>query len=152
MSTSRIFEDIDRSLSLAGLHILGIIDETTGSPLFVYTVGMTKFKLPEVITFGVSHELVAPAINTYFRELARGLDPGPRVVTDWFSHPMHIVEASPSLVRPYAAQAYSYAEHKGWSLPRFVQWVWPDHKGRFPWEIGFDSKVATVQPLLRKID
>jgi len=32
--------------------------------------------------------------------------------------------------------------------PSFVQMVWPDASGKFPWERGYDADYATVQPLL----
>ncbi|RRU90106.1 DUF4262 domain-containing protein [Stutzerimonas xanthomarina] len=150
MRSDHIFRDIGQSVRLVGFHILGIEDAETGLPLFVYTVGMARLQLPDVISFGVRHDSIAPALNTYCLELITGKrKPGPAVIDDWFSVPVTVIEASASMARPYAIQAYAYSEHRGWAPPRFMQWVWPDKSGNLPWELGFDQALSLRQPVLR---
>lgn len=153
MSTmSPIFDQIKANVDRCGLHIQGVFPSAEG-PGFTYTIGFTRLGLPEVICFGLDMKMIAPFMNRYYDEIVnqKTRDAGPGMLMpedNWFNLPLSVINAEQSKASVHACQAFYFACDMKWDVPNFVQWVWCDHNGLFPWQKGFDGKYFPMQPIL----
>ena len=154
MTISPYFKQIKSNVDRVGLHLFGIFGSEDNPP-FTYTIGFAAHGLPEVIVFGLDMKMVAPFLNMYYDQIVnqKTREAGPAVLEgdDWFNMPMSVINCDPDKIEEYAVQAFAFAEDIGWSKPNFVQWVWPDTKGKLPWNAGYEKeKFGKVQPLLAR--
>ncbi len=153
MSISPFFDEIKANIDRCGLHIFGIAG-SKDSPSFTYTVGFAAHGLPEVIVFGINASLIVPYINRYYDEIVnrKTRDAGPGMLVpddDWFNLPMSVINADQAKASSYAPQAFYFACDMKWDVPNFVQWVWCDPDGKFPWQKGYDrARFEKYQPVL----
>jgi hypothetical protein len=119
-------------------------------PSFVHTVGFHSLGFPEVILFGINDKMAAHFINMYHAELLAGTkQPGQSVISDYFNLPVQVIEVDTEQVADLAWQTFDYYMHghpENVEIPRFVQWVFCDRNGRFPWEASFTAHFR--QPVL----
>lgn len=151
---SPYYQDIKQNIDRCGLHLFGIFGDAE-SPPFTYTIGFAAHGLPEVIVFGLDMRMVAPFLNRYYDEIVnqKTRDAGPAVIQgeDWFNMPMSVVNVESGRADEFAHQAIYFAQDAGWKKPEFVQWVWPDTKGKLPWQAGYEKeKFGKVQPVLAR--
>ena len=152
---SPYYGDIKQNVDRCGLHLFGIFGDEK-SPPYTYTIGFAAHGLPEVIVFGLDMRMVAPFLNRYYDEIVNQKTRcgGPGVLSpedDWFNMPMSVVNVESGRADDYAVQAFAFAEDMGWKKPEFVQWVWPDTKGKLPWQQGYEKeKFGKVQPVLAR--
>ena len=155
MPSSPYFEAIKANIDRCGLHIFGIGAGDDG-PGFTYTIGFAAHGLPEVIVFSLDMRMVGPFINRYYDEIVnkKTRDAGPAVLLpddDWFNLPLSVINVEPGRADRYAFQAIYFAEDMGWERPDFVQWVWSDTQGKFPWQEGFEKeRFGQAQPVLAR--
>lgn len=144
-------------------HILGTIRKDGWYPVhvaprgqeaeFSYSVGLyANYGQPEVVVVGMP-----PAVAQQFLDnlaaRVRQADP-PFALYQGYEG---IAEDSRIAFVPVAQRHVpGHFDYGGWfyrsvgvDVP-FVQMVWPDASGRFPWERGYDPVYAAVQPLLNK--
>lgn len=156
MTTSPFFDEIKANVDRCGLHIFGIAG-SKDSPSFTYTIGFAAHGLPEVIVFGLDSRMVGPYLNRYFDEIVnqKTRDAGPGMLMpedDWFNLPLSVINAEQNKANGYACQAAYFAEDMGWDAPNFVQWVWCDRNGLFPWQNGYDAVTFSKrQPVLGRL-
>lgn len=109
---------------------------------FAYTIGLTRYGLPEVLVTGVSPRRSMRMLNTAGRRAVGGEPPsagmqialpaGPLVEMVEVEHPdLHLIFAGPVLGEEVTA----------------LQAVWADSRGRWPWVAEFNNGRAT-QPVL----
>ncbi|MEG3143459.1 DUF4262 domain-containing protein [Sphingomonas sp. RT2P30] len=108
-------------------------------PGFSYTTGFWRNTgLPELIIFGLKHEIAHDVMWDLFRDAQAGrrLPCGVRTDAVFANLPAYV----------FLVARRHYAAHLGWSQ-RFYgdddfecrQIVWPDRNELFPWEAGFDE-------------
>jgi Domain of unknown function (DUF4262) len=117
-------------------------------PAWAYSVGIWHtFRGPEFSVFGLSLYTMAAIINVLGRRIADGaaIAPGDR---------LDDVSRCPFMIRPVheswrATSLFAVSDTiYGYLRPSYLQIVWPDLTGRWPWERGFDARFGDLQPLL----
>jgi Domain of unknown function (DUF4262) len=120
--------------------------EPNGSDVaFEYSIGMTQIGLPELIVFAlpwrVSHTVLEGAISVLRKE---GRPADGRVAQKILRGFPVVFKALPpdQTNKLYTCQAAFYYEPRPVSV---MQIVWPDKAGRFPWQLGCDTRIANAQ-------
>jgi hypothetical protein len=130
-----------------GWHVALIPGDEEG-PGFAYTIGLHQaFGKPEVIVFGIPQEVMHAIVNHAGEEFKAGRSiPLDRPLDGY-------LEGYPVVFK--RVKKAHYKEYFGYGLwfysgPKFtaIQCCWPDKKGRFPWDKGFEKKWLKAQPLL----
>ena len=120
-----------------------------GHPIaFGYSVGFTAtFGYPEAMVLGLGHETTAFVLSRLAEKLAAGERPEPGGFIELglnFPVVLRTVPAETARGRMYVANAFYEGRPDGYEA---VQVVWPDARGRFPWEAGHE-RTGSYQPLL----
>lgn len=146
-SDRKLLADIDR----IGWHVVGIEEDDEGPP-YAFSVGLFHtFEHPEIIIFGLNHEVAANLINNIGEQIRNGV----RYIEGEESE--HIVEGYAVAFRHVPKTSYrqlvGYARwfYRSDDFPA-LQCIWPDPAGRFPWQEGYDHGFLSRQPLLEKVD
>jgi hypothetical protein len=118
---------------------------------FAYTVGLAvTFHWPELICFGLDHEVAGAVLNNAVGELRnRAIRPVPGLeLCEVLEH---------GTVRLHAFSPAGYSDHLGWAMwyaareglnpAEFscLQVLWPDKSGRFPGDPACDPGIAEAQ-------
>ncbi|PPC84368.1 MAG: hypothetical protein CTY35_01820 [Methylotenera sp.] len=115
---------------------------------FAYTIGMADKGLPEIMMFGLPprdmNHMLSNAVNRLIsNKMVTGITNEEIAMC-----PIMVGEVDPDVAANYIIQANNRA---GKDLPA-LQLVWPDQEGLFPWERGFNQKMAAYQHILFKQD
>lgn len=117
-------------------------------PGWAFTVGLWHtFRSPEVAMFGVEVDDMQLCLNDVGAQIRAGDRLGPEELRGG------ILEDTAVTFRPVHHDWYrQYFTHALWFTQRaplpVVQLVWPDQKGRFPWETDCDPRCRYQQPQL----
>lgn len=117
---------------------LSIVNEwRSNGYLRSHSVGLTTFKLPEVIIYGLKETEVAPFFETYYQALR---DPGSLSV-----YPeLKVGKVAPdTAVRLVPLLKCIFPD--GFEL---IQILWPDERGLYPGQLWYDAKLKARQPKL----
>ncbi len=118
------------------------------APPWAYSVGMwLTCQSPELIVCGVPVQNAAGLINAIGGRIADGEQIGADdVLRDVCPAPLAIrpVDLSWRMTSMFAVSDEFY----GFVRPPYLQVVWADRNGRFPWEPGFATAFLGMQPLL----
>jgi hypothetical protein len=117
-----------------------------GLPGFSYTTGFwVSAQMPEIIIFSIKDAIAHDVLWDLFRDCQSGVKHPVSVRTD------QLFANLPAYLFPVARK--HYREHLGWSRWFYggdefpcLHLVWPDPKGVFPWEPGFDERFRSDQP------
>lgn len=147
---ARINAYMEKVASMVEEH--GWIVQAIGtSPMLFYTVGLAQKGLPELVITGISVEAAQSIINTFARKLVEGkftLDDAAMERGDKFDDVLENYSAKLRWVSPMQTRQLNVARVFAQSDEfRAVQIVWPDPKGRFEGEAGFEEKFAMHQDL-----
>jgi Domain of unknown function (DUF4262) len=117
-------------------------------PPWAYSVGIWHTHCgPELIMCGAPVENMGGIINSIGERIAAGvpIEAGDQV-DDLGPYPLAIrpVHQSWRMTSMFTISDCFY----GYVRPLYVQVVWPDRKGRFPCEPGFDTEFSADQPML----
>ena len=142
---------IRETIATHGVFIQGVFptEESQGVP-FAYSVGIptTVPGAAELIVLGLDPEMGAEIINSVMDRLKEGetLADGQQVegLIERFALTFRAVARQHYDGYVGAAQIYHQSRNE-WPL---LQIVWPDTKGRFPWQEGFEERFRDKQPLL----
>jgi hypothetical protein len=118
-------------------------------PRFGYSIGLYKeFNHPELIIIGLDAESTGAIINNVKNEIERGTKflEGINYTGFLLEFPMQFVEVQKEYYPDYLGYAGWYNDNSI-NFPT-LQLVWPDKKGIFPWEPGFNENFKFRQPLL----
>ena len=143
-----ILDDIAR----VGWSLLAIEADEHG-PAFVYSIGMMHtLNHPEIIMFGLDHNLMAHIINDMGDQIRGGRrfdEPGLfEDVLERFA--CKCVPVSEARHEDYLGYAMWHRRHVGKiGTLRAVQVLWPDKAGIFPDEPGCNPAIVKLQPLLQ---
>lgn len=150
MSMKEVHEQIRRHVDTVGHSVIGVGGEPDkGIPTFSYTIGLTKDRLPELLTFGLPMRVAQVLLNeiaALMRSGAIEVGEDPVRVEDVANFPLYVcpVWNSSDAVDEYCVQAGVFF---GPDNVTVAQVVWPDEDGKFPWENGFNQKYSPCNPL-----
>jgi hypothetical protein len=141
-STHRISEKLEDLIRSRGWAVVTV----SGRPGFSYSVGLAERDLPEIVVFGVGAEEGPKIIGDSART---ALDGGRLNMNE----PLHgLLNNFKAVLRSLAPDEIQLYLKAAWVRSSgkmdAVQLVWPDPKGKFHWEAGFDEKFLHYQPLL----
>jgi hypothetical protein len=119
------------------------------APPWAYSVGMwLSCQVPELVLCGLPVENGAAIINAIGARLADGADYcAGDLLDDVCPAPLALREVDASWRATNGLLAISNAFY-GMVRPPYLQVVWSDKNGRFPWEPGFQAAFDRMQPLL----
>ena len=132
-----------------GCHLVGILPEEN-FPQYVFSIGLfVNFGQPEVVMFDPDGNRAAKRINDICRRAASGdrFFAGDKTTPFLKHHRACLVDVPPEIYPQY----FGYAMWFYRSLPDpfpCLQFVWPDHEGRLPWEAAADARFKAMQPVL----
>jgi hypothetical protein len=138
---------IDEKIASVGWVVMSVeADRVRREPGFSYTVGLAARGLPELLAFGLPHQIAQPILNDLARRLidqgSLPMDvPVDQVVRGF---PVVFRKLAPARARPFVRAA---AQRAGGAV-EVIQLVWPDPSGRFPWEPDFDPALRIAQRML----
>lgn len=147
--TPKVQDDIARF----GWHVVKVLGDEEGSP-FAYTVGLvSRFDHPEIAIFGLNDDL--DVMHRVLNALGARVQAGKR-----FEHGARCRDVLPGVTVRFARLPKSaYRDHLGQALAhhgsdRFaaVQCIWPDPKGRLPWDPKVMPPVLARQPVFLRPD
>ena len=108
---------------------------------FSYTVGLSTLGFPEVVTYGLPQRTAQASLNRIGDRVVTGRPPRIGTVSEEFfpSARGFLLDADDPCDLIVAQQVY----------PEVVaaQLVWPDRRGLFPWQTGYDQERCS-QPLI----
>lgn len=146
MTDKEMNERIERNLAKFGWHLTGV-GAGADSPPFMYSTGLARNNLPELIIFGLSLDLCAHFINRLGKEMMDGKRFKPDLpyfgYTDNES-PFMFLEVPQTIANDHMLITKQY-------YPIFKTWqfVWTDTKGKFPWESDFEhDRFKNIQPIV----
>ncbi len=155
--------DAPRAETRLDVHILGKIRRDGWYPLhvapqgpvqgFSYSLGFyANYGQAEVVVVGLPPMVAQEFLDILARRVVEAAPP-----FEMYKGYDGIAEGSKIAFVPVAIRHFpEHFEYGGWfyhsldtDVP-FVQMVWPDAKGKFPWEKGYDPAYRDAQPLLNK--
>jgi hypothetical protein len=130
-----------------GWAVFGIEEDDEG-PTYSFSVGLFHtLGHPEVLLMGLRPEVAQRLVNDIGAAVRAGrrFEAGGRYdgLADRF--PLAFLAVAERYYRDYLGYAGWF--YRGWHFP-VLQCVWPDKKGVFPWEPGYDARFFRVQRLL----
>lgn len=146
-SFEEILMEAEQRIKNYGLCVVATETETPDGKYrtpMAYTVGLSDVGLKDIIVFCMPFK-PAQAILNYAAELLKKNElPADQPITELANFPLIFKNVSAEAVEPYMTLTNCRANEP---LPAF-QMVWPDNKGLFPWEEGFDCHYTFLQPAL----
>jgi hypothetical protein len=101
---------------------------------FAYTVGLTRYELPELLVTGVPPRPALRLLNSVAQMAVDGEPPEPGARITLPSGPvLEVVEVEHPDAHMYSALAFFDSE------VRALQLVWTDRRGRLPWAANFND-------------
>ncbi|MDR2188589.1 MAG: DUF4262 domain-containing protein [Azonexus sp.] len=137
-------ENVRQDIEKYGVSIIYVGDE---NPPFAYTVGLwLKHQHPELIIFGLSDRVMWSLLN----EIAELVGEGQRFTSRAFlpgiggKFGVTIEPAQKKFLDAYFGFALGFYEEQ---FP-IAQVIWPDKKGHFPGDAGYNTAYEKLQPVL----
>ncbi len=130
-------------------HIIGIPQDEQG-PGYSFSIGLyLHFNHPEIVIFGLDHEIAAAAINEICVLVEKGHRFQNKETTNELFNDIGamLIDVNPKFYKEYFGTALWFYRSIGDKFP-VLQIVWPDKLGRFPWDSSFDEKSKHLQPIL----
>ena len=132
-------------------HIVSIPEGAHG-PKYSFSIGLfVHFEHPELVIFGIDHNIAATAINDACTLIERGHRFKHGDSSDEIFEGVNVMfmEVQPSFYSYYLGTAIWFYKSRSSSFP-VLQVVWPDTDHKFPWEKGCDPRCRKVQPVLQE--
>lgn len=123
-----------------------VFDPEEKEPDFSYSTGFfASAGVPEIIVFSLPKEVSHDILWDIFRDTLEGkvLPTETKIGGIFGNHEAVLLPVSKTAYREYLG--WSRWFYQGDDFP-CLQLLWPDRKGSFPWEDGFDPKFAGDQP------
>lgn len=109
-----------------------------------YSVGLSDMGLPELITFGIPAETARFLLNTSAKKMKNGQLKTAVAMEEIANSPLFFMPVPKERTDGFLNVANSRA---GRDLDA-IQLIWPDAKGRFPWDDNFNEDHRKAQLLL----
>lgn len=117
-------------------------------PFYAYTMGLSAKGLPELLVVGLPLAIAQNFLQTIAERMRAGVlraEDG-FIITDVASMPLYLKAVDLSTAGEFALGARQLASEHGYPLS-FIQVVFPDAKGIFPWQAGCDPAMTKLQHL-----
>lgn len=140
-------DKLKRDIVEFGWHVLNVMPDPSNPP-FSYSVGLFgSYGHPELVIVGLDSTTAHTLINNVGEEVREGgaLAEGSRYDHILEGYDVAVVRVDQKHYPAHFGQAIDFYASEDFSV---FQLVWPDRDGRFPWDAGFDSALAAVQPVL----
>lgn len=137
------------TIGWAVTHVVATDDGPDITTPFAYTVGLTAYDYPELLTAGLPPEVAHCLLNDLARRVydrAEQFTHGQRVSDLIAGYDAIIIDGSPTHDLLPGMAIARYGRHQ----IRLQQLVWPDQQGRFPWHSGYSLDPQT-QPLIAQM-
>lgn len=134
-------------------HLIVIPSDDYG-PGYVFSIGLyLNFRHPELLLFGLDYKVASSAINDISRLVEQGRRFLHRDVLDevFENISVMLVDVHSKFYREFLGTALWFYRSVGSDFP-VLQIVWPDKRGRFPWNSDFDERARELQPVLATVD
>ena len=148
----RIEEDFEartrRHIAQFGWSVVHIAAEVS-SPAFAYTLGLWEtLAHPELIVIGFRRDTAHTVLNDCGGRIRQGEKLRAGMVDQEVlrGYPVVYVDMRPEHAPTWTGAALRHYRAKG--IPHFLQIVWPDRDGRFPWDRGAPEDFRKAQPVL----
>lgn len=117
---------------------------------WAYTVGLWHtFRHPEVVIFGLDDDLRHSCLTEISEQIRNGLAAADGQSRQGMLEGVSVLIKTmhPSWRIPlFGTRGSVHSFYKDTPLPPFLQMVWPDIKGKLPWEDGVDPEMEGEQP------
>lgn len=129
-----------------GWHVV-LVGASGSAPEFAYTVGLTAtFQHLEIAVLGLPSakaQLLLNGVGAAIRQGTR-FGAGDQSAELLIGYPVAFIAFPPGLVQQYLGFAWQFYGGGGFEA---LQLVWPDGKGRFPWDPGVSDHTRFSQAL-----
>ncbi len=130
-----------------GWMVQGVLG-TEKTPSYSYTVGLSKYNLPEIMSIGLPHNVAQVIMNDAVKMLIEGkitTEPqkpieGLANVPVGFRH-----DSETNALQMLARMSDRWASSRGIERPKVIQLVYADESGLLPWDPGCDEKIVHMQ-------
>jgi len=147
MSKEKTRLHLEKAISNLGMAVQPVLP-TEQTPPFAYSVGQHAKGLPELIVFGL-HPQVATGMLYALAAYMEGEHDAGRPVGPGTIHLEGLMCAALVDVPVEIASQYAtFAHERGQGAATFLQPVWPDRDGKYPWQSGYDPVALKVQPVI----
>jgi hypothetical protein len=135
-------EKVEAAMKEYGYHSTFVFGDST--PSFCYSTGVYKsFGIPEIfisaLPQNLSHELIANYVSKFKDNGSIPLDEKLDDLTDRF--PVYLIEASKDMLKDYVLSSLRFYGDEEFE---YVQLVYPDTRGHFPNDAGYDYDQVIV--------
>ena len=139
--------DVASQISEHGWSVSGILGDG-GLPPWVYSVGLwLTSHFPELVVCGAPMENMTGIVNTIAGRVSDGADVSPDDVIEDIC-PARLLLRPVHLSWRMTSMFEVSDEFYGFVRPPYLQVVWADRNGVFPWEPRFEPEFADAQPIL----
>jgi Domain of unknown function (DUF4262) len=134
-----------------GWHVINILPDENG-PQYSFSIGLYhKFGHPELLVMGLPHPVGHQLINSAAEQIAAGksfrsLDRADELAEGFTCG---FLPVSVMRYKEYLGCAIWFYHSLKHPFPA-LQLVWPDKRGRLPWEKSYDKRFHSLQPLLNE--
>jgi hypothetical protein len=137
--------DIEDDIRQHGFAILDTETVTDAGTLgMAYTIGLADAGFPEILVFGLPHQIAIDMLNDAAAMLQKNVLPINEPVKDTSNALLMFKSIPAAIAADYIVQANDRA---GKDLSA-LQLIWTDANGLFPWEAGFASRFGLMQFVL----
>lgn len=127
---------------------LNAISEEDPLPNWAYSIGIyAKYGQPELILFGLDFETMYQIVAQYIELIQEGLVVKDKLAIEGLIEKYSCVvrKVQPKWREKLLLSANWYYHYQDYPA---LQCFWPDKKGLYPWQDGFNRRMQKLQPLL----
>ncbi|MDP3928492.1 MAG: DUF4262 domain-containing protein [Bacteroidota bacterium] len=144
----KYFKIVDENIAKTGYHITAVLEETNFTP-FSYSTGVfDNFKIPEIFISGLGPNLSGELIKKYVDNYKLNDVPINQTLKDFTDRfPVVFIQVKNEQLSDYVL---SSIRHYGKRNYEYIQLVFPDLKGKFPNENGYDYDQEILGNFIRE--
>lgn len=145
---AQLWKKVKNNVAKYGWHITGVF-HGEDTPPFAYSVGAWDLALPELLIVGLGYQSGGAILNEILGAARDGLELKEGVAYNQFANfPLYFKALTPNQAHEWTTMACTYHTKgkgkAGSTVPFLVlQVVYPDPKGRYPWDKGYDFPPQT---------
>jgi hypothetical protein len=146
---ARMRAKLEANISQYGWAVQSVFGtvENPGAP-FAYTIGLHDKGVPELLVIGLPGEIAHPLINELATRMLALQASGLSLLGDYeppgYPVLMRLIAANPDTASGYATGAYNRSQGQA----SYIQVIWQDKHGHWPWQDEASEGFKAVQPVL----
>ena len=151
MANQKLRAHLEALIAQYGMAVYPVMPPGDAPP-FAYSVGQQAKGLPELIVFGLPPQVAGAMLYTLAGHMETERAAGRPVGEGFVMVPDIPVRTALLPVTVAAASKYAEVAHeRSKGQASYLQVVWPDEAGVFPWEPGYDGKLHQYQHMLGSV-